>query len=56
MYVLGTDEMVCRSGSLEKTGRQGDSTTCSDVIRAAEELARGKYERFGDPILAERDK
>ncbi len=56
VYVLGTKEMMCRSGSLEKTGRQGDSSTCSDVIRTAEELARKKYEQFGDPILGEHEK
>lgn len=53
VYVLGTNEMVCRSGSLEKTGRQGNSATCSDVIRAAEELAR---QNMSDPILGEHDK
>jgi hypothetical protein len=55
-YIRSSNQMVCSGGSLEKTGTQGDSSTCSDVVRAAEELAKKKYDQFGAPVLPEPNK
>jgi hypothetical protein len=49
-HPVGTNIIICESGSLSATANDKADDKCSDIKKAAEDLAKKRNEQFGDAI------